>query len=154
VFGRHGGSEDGSVLLSTLGYSALAVFFGAFLVAAITAPVGSVRQRVAEHPVLRAFGRYSYCLYVIHLPIAYAITSRSGIDFAQPPTLAGSQLLAQLVYFATLGALCFAVAWASWHLYEKRWLALKDRFPYEQRARSEAAAERALRTEADAFAAP
>jgi hypothetical protein len=58
------------------------------------------------------------------------------------------------VYFAALGSLCFATAWLTWHLYEKRWLALKDHFPYDERTRVSLGAERALRADADAFAAP
>ncbi len=152
VFWRGGGSEAGLYMLATVGYSALAVFFGAMLVLAITAPRGSVRAWIAEHGFLRMLGRYSYCLYVIHLPIAYFVVTRRLFDIDRFPRLGASQLPAQLVYIVLMSAVSIALAWLSWHLYEKRWLAIKDLFPYSQIEQAKSATK--LGTDPDAYAAP
>ena len=44
------------------------------------------------------------------------------------PTLAGSQLPGQLVYYVLAAAPAIFIAWVSWHLLEKRFLKLKSRF--------------------------
>jgi peptidoglycan/LPS O-acetylase OafA/YrhL len=53
---------------------------------------------------------------------AYAVT-------ASIPLVFGSVLLQQLALLLIAGAMAVAVAMLSWHLYEKRWLALKRFFP-------------------------
>ncbi|MBZ0151695.1 MAG: acyltransferase [Planctomycetes bacterium] len=82
---------------------------------------------------LRSLGRYSYCVYLIHVLAIQFVVERVGVhrtsaEFAavlrQWPTL----LL--IVAFTSLSlVLAWGLGWLSWHLFEKRVLVLKDRFP-------------------------
>jgi peptidoglycan/LPS O-acetylase OafA/YrhL len=68
---------------------------------------------------LRTLGKYSYAYYLLQLPVAAALGA-AGLW-----NVVGSRFAhAGVVAIAT-----FLAALASWHLWEKRWLALKDRFP-------------------------
>ena len=104
----------------------VALFFGALLAVSLVAPRTSWVGRVSHAGVMRFFGRYSYGLYVFHGVIAYAILERGPL-----PALAarlGSHLAAMIVQ-ATLGAgISVVLAVASYELYEKQLLRLKDRF--------------------------
>ena len=51
------------------GYSLLALTGGAWIVAAVRLPDAHWWPRVLSAGWLRAFGKYSYCLYLIHLPV-------------------------------------------------------------------------------------
>jgi peptidoglycan/LPS O-acetylase OafA/YrhL len=96
----------------------LAVGWGGTLGITLT---GRSRQWCAamEHPALRWCGRYSYAMYLF----------QPAIDHL----LRGSGISAERLGFWGFGGLGFgctcAAAFASWHLWEKHWLALKDRFP-------------------------
>jgi peptidoglycan/LPS O-acetylase OafA/YrhL len=66
-------------------------------------------------------------MYVIHIPLArvvkYEIHDAGGL-----PRWLGSSLPAQLL-LTTCGVLaCFAISWISYNVYEKRFLALRERF--------------------------
>lgn len=82
--------------------------------------------RVFGFGPLRAFGRYSYGLYLFHYPIA--ALARDFLHAAQMPLVLGSSLPSQLVFYAVAGAAAFMAAAVSWHAYEKRFLALKRFF--------------------------
>ena len=77
-----------SLWLSTIGYSLVAVFFGAILVQALAASSDSVFGRVCSSSTLRFFGRYSYGLYVVHHPLLWF---RPAFNVRWVPTLWGSQ---------------------------------------------------------------
>ena len=110
-------------------FAALSLLFAGVVGATVVAEPGTVFQRVFGNPVLRSFGKYSYAIYVFHNPIAYWM-HRAGFSVADLPTVGGSHLPARLLYILLGTTLSYAVAVASWHLLEKRFLALKDRFPY------------------------
>ena len=108
--------EDGapamarSPILETVGYPALAIAFGGLLVASL----GPCRQ-IMSSPLLRWLGLYSYGLYVLHPFVIRAFRERSPLVF-------GSWEFA----IATT-ATSVAIAWLSYQLYERHWLALKNR---------------------------
>jgi peptidoglycan/LPS O-acetylase OafA/YrhL len=125
-------------VMQTAGYSVLAILFGAWLVLAARPAAGRRASRLLEHPVLTTFGRYSYALYLLHLPV------RTLVREVYPPGrffhVFGSRLAALLVFYAITTAISLALAWASWHLLEKRFLALKRRFPLARSGHKPAAA--------------
>ena len=120
-------SED--AVVQTVGYTVLAVFFGALLVVAIAAPARGRAGRVFTHPTLRFFGRYSYAMYIIHLPMTTVI-SMGVFAIEDVPTLFGSRLPGQIAFTATAVAATVLLSVASWHLFENHFLKLKDRVPY------------------------
>src|SRR5205807_1342653 len=79
----------------------------------------------------RTFGKYSYAMYLFNLPVFTALHRLMKFD-AWPPLRHGrppSQLPGQLAAYGVGGAVLFAAAWLSWHLYESQFLKLKRFFP-------------------------
>jgi peptidoglycan/LPS O-acetylase OafA/YrhL len=124
--------DDGSwtePIMQTAGYTVLAVFFGSLVALAAASPEGSALSRVFSAPFLRTFGKYSYALYLFHVPVRRWIRD-SYFPVAAFPTWLGSPLPGQLLFYVAATAPAFLLAWASWHLYEKQVLKLRQFFPY------------------------
>jgi peptidoglycan/LPS O-acetylase OafA/YrhL len=100
----------------------LAIIFVWLIYAAITQTSGPI-FRFFSHPILRWFGKYSYALYVLHLPIAFLIL-RSKISW-----ISSQHALAELELFFLFFGCSILAAFLSWHLYEKHFLKLKRYFP-------------------------
>ena len=111
------------------GYSLIAVTAGAMLVGAITRPANSWWPRMLSAGWLRAFGKYSYALYLLHLPVMRAVH-----DYIFNPeeyeTLGIGPWVAQVMFYAAATAPAFALAWLSWRFFEGPILRLKARFSY------------------------
>lgn len=115
--------------MTSAGYSLAALLFGALLVWALAGDARRGLRRVFTSAFLRQAGKYSYALYVIHVPVA-------GVAY---PLV--QRLLARLapgwgydlLFVASLAA-AFGLSWGlavlSWHLFEKRILGLKRYFSY------------------------
>jgi peptidoglycan/LPS O-acetylase OafA/YrhL len=109
-----------------LGLFAVAIFYGGFVAAAILADgSGSRFERLLSGRVLGAFGRYSYGLYLVHLPLR-AVLRDVVLTPARFAAFPGGPVAAQLAFYAAAIALSFAVAAASYHLFEARFLRMKD----------------------------
>ena len=111
----------------------LALFFAAMLGKAVAAPSGHLASRVLTSRVLMAFGKYSYALYLVHILVRDVVQNQIMVGRGGFPLILGSQLPAQLALVAFGIGVSYAIAFASWHLFEKRILALKRFFPYECR---------------------
>jgi peptidoglycan/LPS O-acetylase OafA/YrhL len=120
--------------MQTAGYTLLALAFGA-LVALLALDAAPGCSRVLNTPVLRAFGKYSYALYLFHIPVRRFIRDEY-FPVADFPTWMGSPLPGQMLFYVVATAPAFLLAWLSWHLLESRVLALKGRFPYERTGRA------------------
>lgn len=114
--------------MQRVGYSLLAVTAAGMLVAAVVQPPDSLWPRLLSAGWLRAFGKYSYCLYLIHLPVMRIVREfvLSPADFST----FGSIWVGQLVFYVAAAAPAFALAWLSWRGFEGQILKLKARFPY------------------------
>jgi peptidoglycan/LPS O-acetylase OafA/YrhL len=123
-----GGFEYTDAVLSVAGFPVIAVVYGALLVAALDAAPTSPLARILDNRSLGRWGKYSYGLYVIHYPLIGALARK--LSFYQRGTawLGGSRLPLVLAFAGLAGTLSYAMAWASYHLYEKRFLALKRYF--------------------------
>ena len=117
--------------MQQFGYSLIAVIAGAMLVGAITRPADSLWPRMLSAGWLRAFGKYSYCLYLIHLPVMRAVRE---YVFNPEETLAIAPWIGQVLFYGAATAPAFALAWLSWRLFEAPILRLKERFPYSRAA--------------------
>ncbi len=107
--------------------TAMALFFGALIVLAITADRRTVVSRFFSSRPMRSLGKYSYGLYVFHGIIAYRIQERQ--QGAQWLTVRlRSHLLAMGVQAMAGGALALLAAIVSYELFEKHLLRLKARW--------------------------
>ena len=118
--------------MAAYGYSLVALLGGALLVAVLKAPAGSMLTCIFTLAPMRMCGKYSYALYVVHVPIAnIAFPATSGLAQRLAPGTAYD-----VVFLASV-LLSFALSWIvavlSWHLFEKRVLELKRHFTYEAR---------------------
>jgi peptidoglycan/LPS O-acetylase OafA/YrhL len=102
-------------------FSLLAIIF-VWLIHAATYQPSSRIAHLFSNPVLRWFGKYSYALYILHLPIAILLF-RSDISW-----LTSQTKLAQLELFFIYFGCSILSAFLSWHLYEKHFLKLKRYF--------------------------
>jgi peptidoglycan/LPS O-acetylase OafA/YrhL len=119
--------------MQQFGYSLIAVIAGAMLVGAITRPADSLWPRMLSAGWLRAFGKYSYCLYLIHLPVMRAVRE---YVFNPEETLAIAPWIGQVLFYGAATAPAFALAWLSWRWFEAPILRLKERFPYSRASAS------------------
>ena len=110
------------------GYSLLAMTAAGMLMAAVVSPEGHWWPRMMSAGWLRAFGKYSYCLYLVHLPMM-RIVRQFVLSPDQFATL-GSIWVGQLVFYVAATIPAFALAWLSWRVFEAPILKLKARFPY------------------------
>jgi peptidoglycan/LPS O-acetylase OafA/YrhL len=111
-----------------VGYSCMAVTSGAMLVGALTRSSQSWWSRALSARWLRAFGKYSYALYLFHLPAMRVV--RAHVFNPLEMHLLGSIWLSQLAFYVIAMLLAFALAWVSWRVFEQPILQLKRRFPY------------------------
>ena len=109
------------------GFSMLGVLFGAIVAAVAIAPPGSRASSILSHSLLTFFGKYSYAMYVIHLPVALFLALNTSL--AQSIfRLSGSAIPAILVFTATATAISVLIAMLSWYLLELPFLRLRKRF--------------------------
>jgi len=109
-----------------VGFTLLAIFYGGVLAIAVTSARDTIAGRLFAHPGLRLLGRYSYGLYVFHLPIIWV--TRNIVNATSVPALAGSELPGQVLFTAVVAAASLGAAVLSWHLYESHFLKLKVLF--------------------------
>ncbi len=115
-------------VIATVGFSCLAGFF-ASLLATIVAPREWPLRSPFRLRIMRAFGTYSYGLYVIHHPLLLLL----------PPLWVAawfrlyipSDLISHLLALTLVFLLCVAAAAASWHLFEQPVLKLRKRLSEE-----------------------
>jgi peptidoglycan/LPS O-acetylase OafA/YrhL len=111
-----------------VGYSLIAMAGAGMLIAALTQPADHWWPRALSTPPLRAFGKYSYCLYLIHLPVMRTV--RAFVLGPEAFTAFGSAWLGQITFYVLATAPAFAIAWLSWRFFEAPVLRLKRYFPY------------------------
>lgn len=83
----------------------------------------SIPSRLLRSAWLRRFGKYSYAIYVLHVPIL----SLAFHVHAKAPT----PLRGLAIFFAGIAA-SYLAGWASWHFFESRILRLKRYFAYDR----------------------
>lgn len=110
----------------TIGFAALAVLWAAFITAALTTPP---LNRALCSPTLTALGKYSYALYLLHMPVAYIVRDHIFMP-SRWPLVGGSYIAAQVGFHLMAGTISFALARLSWSVLEEPFLRLKRYFRY------------------------
>lgn len=115
------GMNRNNPLIQTWGYSLVAVASAVFV--AVAAREGASRRRGSK--ALRFFGKYSYCIYVVHAPIKHAVYSlfRPKLE----AMLEVRPIVTDVAFIGALTAVAVAVSLVSWFGLEKPLVGLKDR---------------------------
>jgi peptidoglycan/LPS O-acetylase OafA/YrhL len=119
-------------IVQWIGFSFVAFGWGAALILILPStgqvnPVG----RVFENPMMRAIGKYSYAMYVLHIMVRDMLVERFRVA-ARVADACHSPLLGVTTAIVVGIAITFCVAWLSYHLFEKQFLALKRFFNYDK----------------------
>ncbi len=129
VFDYKGSLNAYNFLMMTVAILAVAFIFAWLLVEALIASPNSLFVRLLSGRVLRVFGKYSYCIYMWHMPILLILLSQ-GLTPGKFPVIFGSQILGQTILYTVFIGLSLIAAMISWNLFEKQFLKLKRYFPY------------------------
>jgi peptidoglycan/LPS O-acetylase OafA/YrhL len=113
------------VSTQSIGYSVLAIAFALTILLTVLPTKGIVHasMRFLGSSVLRPIGRYSYGMYVLHMPL--------HVFFGMPilhRIVADVTPAAALTYTATMTLVTFAAAAVSYELFERRFLQMKRYF--------------------------
>ncbi len=114
-----GYQEQGSFIKLPFTFTLISLLFGALLIYSLKS------QRLGEffsNRVFLFFGKYSYAMYVFH-PILYHFSNWAGGD-----RLSENQ---KLLLHSGLFLLTILMSYASYHLFEKHFLRLKDKIAYK-----------------------
>lgn len=115
-----------SMFVGTIGYSLLAVFFGALLVCALFP--GRALGRTLAHPALRRIGVVSYGIYILHplcLMVGATALSKIGVKIE---TLTPWPIANSLTTLALFSAFAYVAAELSFRFFERPILGLQARF--------------------------
>lgn len=123
-----GGLRGDDWAVATIGSTVFAALFGAAVVLAVTGEPKGIVRRLSETGGLRAFGRYSYCVYLIHVPVGATVRLIAYGAFWD--NLAPLGLVAHLLIWAAVVGASLGIAWLSWRYIEAPLLSLKRFLPY------------------------
>jgi peptidoglycan/LPS O-acetylase OafA/YrhL len=112
----------------SLGVSLLGLCYGSLLLLALAAPACSWLCRSLSGSLLGSVGRYSYAIYLLHYPIVEVAGRRAVPQYLQARL--HSDFLTQISCAIAAVLLSYALAFVSYHAFEKHWLRLKRHFVY------------------------
>jgi peptidoglycan/LPS O-acetylase OafA/YrhL len=120
-----GPGDTPTFFMNTFELTLVGIFFAACIGLAVASHQQTLGHRLLASSFLRFFGKYSYCLYICHLPVI-VIFAKAGLNSAHLAGKLHSELLSVLAVDGVAFAASIMIAFLSWHLYEKQWLKLKD----------------------------
>jgi peptidoglycan/LPS O-acetylase OafA/YrhL len=123
-----GGTSSYRPPMNVIGFTSLAILFAYFV---LWAQEGGAGVRAAlRSSGMRSIGKYSYAMYIFHVPIVAALRRGFDLSRTQDPLGFGVLLSAEIAAAATLS---YAGGFISWRLFENRFLKLKSRFEYREK---------------------
>ncbi|HYQ70291.1 MAG TPA: acyltransferase [Gammaproteobacteria bacterium] len=118
-----------NTVVATVGYTLIATGFAAVVAMTVAAPQHSRLRRLLSAPTLVMLGKYSYALYVIHVPIIWMLR-KAGFQADLFPRVFGSSLPGVAVFSVVALAISLALAMLSYRYLESPFLRLKRYLPY------------------------
>lgn len=110
--------------VATLGYTLQAALCAAMIILVATLPDRALLHRLLTSRPLRFFGFYSFGIFVLHqIPFPIPVQQSWRGYFA---ALTGSTTAGWVLFALTATALSTLAAVASWHLFERHFIVLKD----------------------------
>jgi len=115
-------------------FTVLAGLFAAFLLISITGAPRSFLHRFLSSHAMRTLGKYSYAIYLFHLPLRALIrdTLYKPEHFLR---LFGSRLPGQMIFYVLSIGIALLAARVSWIALEQPFLSLKRFFPNARASR-------------------
>jgi peptidoglycan/LPS O-acetylase OafA/YrhL len=110
-----------NIPLTVGGYTSIGLFSAALIGIFITHPPSSLLRRFFQAPFLVAMGKYSYSMYLFHVPVTLIF-----LDMFWQNDMRGGR--AYLLYVASTFVVTLIIAWLTWNLLEKHMLYLKKYF--------------------------
>jgi peptidoglycan/LPS O-acetylase OafA/YrhL len=120
-----GSADNMDPAIQTIGLSLVAMNLAALLAVVLNLSPSHWISRMFSVGFLRSFGKYSYAIYLAHLPLS-ALLRDSLYGPNQFLAISGSKLPGQILFYIFSIALIYAVAFASWHLWEKHFLRVRS----------------------------
>jgi len=114
--------------MNVIGFTSLAILFAYFILWAQAGGAGL--HAVLRYGPLRSVGKYSYAMYIFHVPIVAMVRRPFGLGRTHSPAAFGALLAMEI---ATAIAVSYAGGFISWRLFENPFLQLKSRFEYGER---------------------
>lgn len=111
-------------IVQTFGYSALSLFFGLILYSSICE---FKFLNFLNSDILVFFGRYSYSMYLFHMPIHYIVTNSIINNYA---FFYYNSLLKTFLCFAISMIFTIIVSILTWNICEKHFIKIKNRLVY------------------------
>lgn len=110
----------------TIVFLVCAISWSALLLHCYTRQDG-LAARIMRCRILRAVGKYSYAIYVLHACVMFYVV-HFAFRALRPYVASNAVLLTEI--FALVLAGCYVAGFLSWHLLETHFLRLKKYFPY------------------------
>lgn len=110
-----------------VGYSALGLACGALLVIGTVSPRTTLVGRITQSAFLRFLGRFSYSVYIFHVPIMLWLQDY-WVATGDSLAIHGSKLLGQVAFTLVGSSMSIAFAVFTWYAYEVHFLRLKRFF--------------------------
>lgn len=121
------------------GFTLLSLAASGLLLLALSPAAAPRLSHVLRADWLRSFGKYSYGIYLLHLPVRsllrdalFGPAEAGGQPLIAFPAWGGSQLFGQALFYPLLIAVGWLVGWLSWRVIEGPALRLKRYFPYNR----------------------
>ena len=113
--------------MEPFGTTIFAIFFAALILYCLSTSQNSFTKRLLESKMLRFFGKYSYAMYIFHVPVLALLRPGMVVFFHKYMGNSSAFLLANFFCLA----FTLIAGQISWYLIEKPALKLKRFFSYE-----------------------